>query len=63
VKKHITGVDAESTPVARLFIPSGEHNGRISPCMRMPALKQPAVAPFVACRDRHEERPLRSVAQ
>jgi hypothetical protein len=63
VKKHITGMDAESTPVARLFIPSGEHNGRISPCMRMPALKQPAVAPFVACRDRDEERPLRSVAQ
>ena len=59
VKKHITGMDAESTPVARLFISSGEHHGRISPCMRMPALKQPAVAPFVACRDRHEERPLR----
>jgi hypothetical protein len=63
VKKHIAGMDAESTPVARLFIPSGEHNGRISPCMGMPALKQPAVAPFVACRDRHEERPLRWVAQ
>jgi hypothetical protein len=63
VKKHVTGTDAESTPVARLFIPSGEHNGRISPSMGMPALKQPAVAPFVACRDRYEERPFRSVAQ
>jgi hypothetical protein len=31
--------------------------------MGMPGLQQPAVAPFVACRDRDEERPLRSVAQ
>ena len=59
VKKHITGMDAESTPVARLFIASGEHNGRICPCMGMPGLQQPAGTPFVACRDRHEERPLR----
>ncbi|MEA3150197.1 MAG: hypothetical protein QOD56_1136 [Gammaproteobacteria bacterium] len=63
VKKHIAGMDAESTPVARLFIPSGEHNRRICPCMGMPGLQQPAVAPFVACRDRDEERPLRSAAQ
>ena len=63
VKKYIAGMDAESTPVARLFIPSGEHNGRISPCMDMPGLQQPAVALFVACRDRDEERPLRLVAQ
>jgi hypothetical protein len=63
VKKHIAGMDAESTPVARLFIPSGEHNGRIRPCMGMPGLQQPAVAPFVACRDRDEERPLKWVAQ
>jgi hypothetical protein len=63
VKKHIAGMDAESTPVARLFIPAGEHNGRICPCMGMPGLEQPAVAPFLAYRDRHEEWPLRSVAQ
>ena len=63
VKKHIAGMDAESTPVARLFIPSGEHNGGICPCMGMPGLQQPAVAPFVACRDGDEERPFRSVAQ
>ena len=63
VKKHIAGMDAESTPVARLFIPSGEHNGRICPCMGMPGLQQPAVAPFVACRDGDEERPWRWVAQ
>jgi hypothetical protein len=63
VKKYIAGMDAESTPVARLFIPSGEHNRRICPCMGMPGLQQPAVAPFVACRDRDEERPLRSAAQ
>jgi hypothetical protein len=63
VKKHIAGMDAESTPVARLFIPSGEHNGRICPCMSMPGLQQPAVTPFVACRNRDEERPLRLVAQ
>lgn len=63
VKKHIAGMDAEPTPVARLFIPSGEHNGGICPCMGMPGLQQPAVAPFVACRDRDEERPWRWVAQ
>jgi hypothetical protein len=62
-KKHIAGMDAESTPVARLFIPSGEHDGRICPCMGMPGVQQPAVAPFVAFRDRGEERPFRSVAQ
>ena len=63
VKKHIAGMDAESTPVARLFIPSGEHNGRICSCVGMPGLQQPAVAPFVARRDRDQERPFRSVAQ
>jgi hypothetical protein len=63
VKKHVTGIDAESTPVTRLLIPSGEHNGRICPCMGMPGLQQTAVAPFVACRDRDEERPVRSAAQ
>jgi len=63
VKKHIAGMDAESTPVARLFIASGEHNGRICPCMGMPGLQQPAGTPFVACRDGDEERPLRWMAQ
>jgi hypothetical protein len=63
VKKHIARMHAESTPVAGLFIPAGEHNGRICSCMGMPGLQHRAVAPFVACRDRDEERPSRWVAQ
>jgi hypothetical protein len=63
VKKHVAGTHAESTPVARFLIPPGENNGCICPCMRMPGLQQPAVAPFVARRDRDERRPVRSVAQ
>lgn len=57
VKQHIAGMHAESAPVARLFISSGEHDGRVRPCMGMPGM-QPAVAPFVACRDGDEKRPV-----